>query len=144
MRHHHRGEPLLLPDPLDQVLHLDPRQGIERPERFVQQQQARMADQCARECNPLLLTAGKDRRPGVLTASEADLAQCPRSLLTSRMAIGRVAKADRDVGRDTLPRQQPWFLKHQPNHVAPATCLAIHGDAAVAGFIEPGDQTQQR
>ena len=34
--HQERGKPLLAPDALDQLLHLDPRECIERTQRFVQ------------------------------------------------------------------------------------------------------------
>lgn len=58
MRHQDRREGLILPDPFEQPLHRDPRQGIERAERLVERQYAGTADQRPRQRHALLLSAG--------------------------------------------------------------------------------------
>ena len=63
VRHQDRGKALIVPDPLQQPLHRNPRQRIERAERLVERQHARMADQRARQRHALLLSAGQHRRP---------------------------------------------------------------------------------
>ena len=55
----HRGEPGALPGLLDEGLHLDPGQGVEGPERFVQQQEAGVAGDGPGQRNPLLLAPGE-------------------------------------------------------------------------------------
>ena len=47
----------------EQPLHRDPGQRIERAERLVEREEARMADQRARQRHALLLAAGQHRRP---------------------------------------------------------------------------------
>ncbi len=50
---------LMLPDQAEeQFVHLDPRQRVERAERLVGQEQARLAHQRTRQRHPLLLAAG--------------------------------------------------------------------------------------
>ena len=144
MCHHDGGEALLLPDPLDQLLHLDPGERVECAERFIQQQQPRMTDQRARQCDALLLTAGQHRWPGVLAPGETDLAQCGRRLRRGALPIGRMREADLNVRGDTLPWQQARLLEHQSHHVAPAGCPLVQRDAARGRRVQSGDQPQQR
>ncbi|MNW02478.1 hypothetical protein D3C71_1982720 [compost metagenome] len=51
------GKVLLLPDALQELLHLDARQGVERAERLVECQDERVSDQGTGKRHALLLSA---------------------------------------------------------------------------------------
>jgi hypothetical protein len=57
----------------EQITHGFPGVRVEIPRRFVGQQDTRPADKGSRQCNPLLLTAGKLPRPMCLPGFEADV-----------------------------------------------------------------------
>src|ERR1700678_545457 len=63
VRNENRGEFLLGPNLLHQALHIQTGERVERPQRFIQQEQLGSRNQCARERHALALTAGKNRRP---------------------------------------------------------------------------------
>jgi hypothetical protein len=67
---------MLLPQGDDQLLHLQTGEGVQRPQRLVQQQQARAMDQRAGQRNALLLPARQRRRPLLRAALESDAGQC--------------------------------------------------------------------
>ena len=75
VRHQQRGEFLLAPDALQQALHGDAGERVERAERLVERENARPADQRAGERDALLLSAGKHGRPSVALAFELDRVQ---------------------------------------------------------------------
>jgi len=75
MRHQDRGEGLIVPDPFQQPLHRNTRQGVERTERFVERQHAGPADQGPRQRDALLLSAGQHRRPLRPLVAEPDFDQ---------------------------------------------------------------------
>ena len=66
---------MLLPQGDDQLLHLQTGEGVQRPQRLVQQQQARAMDQRAGQRNALLLPARQRRRPLLRAALESDAGQ---------------------------------------------------------------------
>ncbi len=59
--HQQYGETMLLPKALDQLLHFDPGQGIQRSQRFVEQQQSRAVNQGAGQGHALFLATGQAR-----------------------------------------------------------------------------------
>lgn len=67
VRHEQRGKAMLTPQPLDQRMHLDAGQGVERAERLVQQQQLRTMHERARQRDALPLAARQLRGPGGCT-----------------------------------------------------------------------------
>ncbi len=137
-----RGVALLAPDPFEQPLHRNPRQGIERAERFVKRKQSRATDQRPCQRHTLFLPAGKNRRPLRPLVGKADLGQ---RLLGPRQSIRRfslAAEADLDIRKNPCPRQQARLLKHHA-HVIRLRSLA-ETDAAGIDVLEPRDQAQQR
>src|SRR6476620_12410330 len=76
VRHHDRGKTLIVPDPLEQPLHLYPRQGIKGAERLVEREHAWLADQRSRQRHALLLSARQHRRPLRPLFGETDLDEC--------------------------------------------------------------------
>src|ERR1700722_1718091 len=110
VRDQDRGEGLIMPDPLQQPLHRNTGQRIERAERLVESQDAGMADQRAGQRHALLLAAGQNRRPLTALCVEADFNQ---GVFSARLRIGRGAvatEADFHVGQNPRPRQQPRLL----------------------------------
>ena len=91
---------------LEQDVHPDPGQGVERPERLIASSElgSRTSDRAraARCCSP-----PEALRPGLLAAGQADLGQ--RLLGRARGALARSARAD--VVEDPAPRQQPGVLE---------------------------------
>ena len=60
VRHKDRRKALVAPDALQEPLHRDAGQGIERAERLVESEQAGLADERARQRHALLLPARQD------------------------------------------------------------------------------------
>src|SRR4051794_8896769 len=75
VRHEQRGRAALLDEPGDLVLQRLAGQGVERPERFVHQENTRTLGEAARDLNPLLHAAGKLRRIFIAMAGKADLVE---------------------------------------------------------------------
>ena len=138
--HQQHGKTVLLPEPFDQLLHLDAGQGIQCAERFVEQQQTRLVDQRPSQRHALLLATGQCRRPLIRAIGQAHCFQCIQRLLAP-VAL----EAETDVVDDPFPRQQPRFLEHQPRVV---TRLAERRGAgqqvAASRLIEAGEQAQER
>ncbi len=130
---------MFAPESFDQLLHLDPGQRIERAERLVEQQQARLVDQRASQRDALLLPAGQGRRPLVGTLGQADR---PQRLQGLRPPVA--AQAEADVVDHPLPRQQARVLEHQPGVLAGLGQRRRAGQQlAAAGLVEAGQQAQQ-
>jgi hypothetical protein len=54
-------------------VHAQAREGVERSEGFVEQEQLRLAHERARQGHPLLLATRELARPGLLASREPDL-----------------------------------------------------------------------
>jgi hypothetical protein len=97
---------------LEQRVHPDPGQRVKRSEWLVEQQQLRLTNQCARQRDPLRLTAGQRLGPVAFVVGQADLVERP-SAPPCRIATG---DPEDDVVEDTCPWQQPRVLKdHRPS-----------------------------
>src|SRR5438552_3298554 len=70
VRHAHEGDPHPLLEHLQFDFHFLSQLPVERAERFVQQQDRRTIDECARQRDALLFTAGKLRREAILLAGQ--------------------------------------------------------------------------
>jgi hypothetical protein len=142
MRHQDRSERLIVPDAFQQPLHGNTSQGIERAERLVKCQHARIADQRAGQRHALLLSAGENRRPLRTLVAKAyfDKGIFGARLCTRRCAVA--TKADFDIRKDASPGQQPRLLKHHAD-VFRARCFA-EADAPGTDGFKTRDQAQQR
>ncbi len=60
VRDQDRGQPLREDHLLNQTLHIDARQRVERAKRLVEREQAGRAYECARKGDPLPLAAGQN------------------------------------------------------------------------------------
>ena len=87
VRDEERGDVLAALDPAHLVAHRDPGRGVERGERLVQEQRARLERERARQRDTLLLAAGELGREPVAQAREPDelehLAGAPPALAGS-------------------------------------------------------------
>ena len=107
--------------------HGQPGERVQRAERLVEQQQLRFGHQCARQRNPLRLTAGQSQRPGLGVVGEADLGQRPLAARSGRLAGQRGAgESVLHVGQHVAPREQPRLLKGDSGSAA---------DLSVAGVV---------
>ena len=106
---HHRPE--IGPQIEQMILQIDPREGIERGERFVKQQYLGLRNQCTRNGDALCLTARQFARPDVSFVDQAHA--CQRT--GSAMAPPRnrqVVQSKSDIVGDCQPRQQARFLEY--------------------------------
>ena len=91
-----------------QVVHPEPGEGVERPERLVGQQQLRLAHQRAGQGDPLLLAAGQLLGQARSRPGEPDLGERCAARARARRAID----SEHDVVEHACPWQQPRVLKH--------------------------------
>jgi len=131
-------EALRLPHVLDQSLHLDPGERIERAEWLVARQQPRMADQRAGECDTLLLPTRPHAGPVMVAAGETHLGERGGRKSFTFAAVARMRQPDSHVARHALPWQQARLLEHEPR------AMAIDHDPAAVRHVEPRHQPQQR
>ena len=121
------------------MLHLDPGQGVQRTQRFIQQQQPRLVNQRAGQRYALLLPTGQGRRPFIGTFGQADRVQRLQGL-----GPPVAGQAQADVVDHPLPGQQTRVLEHQADITARRRQSRITGaQYATAGLIQPGQQAQQ-
>ena len=125
---------------LDQVLHLDPGERVERAERLIEGQQARMADQRAGECYALLLPARQHAGPVVAASGQADLRQHVGAAWRPLAAAARMRQADRHVAatRSHGSRRGSWNISRRASRRRSTSI------AAAVRRVQPRDQPQQR
>src|ERR1700679_1244605 len=73
VRHKQGCRLVTLAELLEQPVHLEAREGIERAERLVQQQQPRLPNEGPRQRNALRLTAGQRAWPGISAGGDPNL-----------------------------------------------------------------------
>src|SRR5690606_11444319 len=105
------GETLFAPHTLDQGLHGDAGQRIERAERFIKGEKPGLADQGAGESGTLPLTAGQARWPFAGLFTELDFGKGGFGETPRLAPVDAFAEADNDIVDDTGPGQQAWLLK---------------------------------
>ena len=127
-----------------QVLHAHPGQRVERRERLVEQQHARVACQGTGQRRSLGHAAGHLPWPVPGERRQADELQQPGHPLRAILAGGTRRQADGDVGGQGAPRQQPGLLERErtPGIDARHRC-AVDADRAEGGGVEPCRDPQQ-
>ena len=129
------------------ALHLGPRDGVERAERLVEEQDALARHQRAKERDTLAHAAGEllRHRVGELGKPESveEGARLPAGLLARVAAIG---EGERGVVQRGAPGQEQVALWHQ--RAARETLLRqmgpAHGDGSRVRLQKTGDDRQQR
>ena len=133
---------MLAPDAVEQPVHLDPGQRVERAERLVEEEHAGAADQRAGERDALLLAAGEDRRPIVGAVGEPDIGE--RGRRAASRQPGSRAMPTLPMTRCQGRRRASWKRRRtdalQRRRPARRQCATSPGGRPV----EPGDQPQQR
>ena len=150
--HHQRRDAGLLEDAAHFFGEAFAQFDVEAGERLVQQQQARLRRERARQGNALLLAAGQLVREFALHAAKADQFQhvlhAPATLLF--VAVMTV-QAEANVGFDVQVRKQREVLEHHADaallggdaHAGAVQQLAVEQDAAGMRLFEAGDGAQQ-
>jgi len=106
VRHEQHGGPVPTPKRLHEHVHAHARQRVERSERFVKQQQFRLAYERPRERGALRFAARERQRPGIEPVRETHFAE--RGLgLRAHVAV----QTEGDVFPRAPPRQQARLLK---------------------------------
>ena len=131
VRHEDRGDADVADDLGDFGAELDAKRGIERGERFVEQEHRRLW--CKRACqgNPLLLSTGQRVREPIGERGQVDqrehLPDAGDPLGARQLAVGG-AQAERDVLRHGQVREQRTVLEHH----ADAAPLGVYPRAPAA------------
>ena len=138
-----------LMQPLDLHPHLDAQLGVEIGERFVEQEQQRIAHQSAAHRHALALAAGQLRR--LATEQRLDLQQ-PGHICQRRLLLRPRHMAAFHSERDVLAHRHRWIERIGLEHHGDVAVLwrdviddpsaDFHGPRARA--IEPGDDVEQR
>ena len=134
-------------DPLQLELHLLAQLEVERAERLVEEQHARMVDQGPRQRDALLLAAGELRWLALLIARQLDQLE-QRGDLLPHLAVGyaAAAEAERDVLEDGEVRKEGVVLEdgvhvalegRQAGHIGVAEV-----DRPAARLLEAADHAQ--
>ena len=152
MGHEHAGEVKLLvqcSQPAPQILAYP---GVQRTERFIQQQNLRLHGQGPGQRDPLLLPAGQLRRVALGQMSQLDHFQqrtyalanlCRRGSLTG----GQYIQAEGHVLRHGHMPEQRVMLEYEADpalaDMQAGDVFAMEQDAPLVGCLQPGDDAQQ-
>ncbi len=140
------GQPVPLPHPGQQLLHVVPGQGVEGAERLVHQQHLRPVGQRPGDRHALLHAARKLVRIGVGEAVEADQRQMlARPLAQLRSPVAGGAQRELDVPLRRQPGQQRVALEDDAAVApGPQDRLAVDQHRPGVEVLQPGRDRQQR
>ena len=126
---------------VEQAVHLDPGQRVERAERLVEQQHAGPADQGAGQRHALALAAGQHRRPVVGAVGEADIGRAPLAAVSRQPGLR--AMPTLSSTRCQGSSRASWNSS-RTSGCSDSDRRAVDRDRRRASRVEPGDQAQQR
>jgi hypothetical protein len=137
----------LLPDALEVAVELLARHRVERRERLVHQQHARVRGERARERHALLHPARELVHGGVREALEPDEPQVRQRLVAQldRRHLHLQLQPEHHVVEHVEPREERRLLEH--DHAVGAGRahgLLAHQDASLVGALEARDEVEQR
>ena len=142
----HDGLLALREDFLDVTVELLAREGVERRERLIHQQHARVGGERTGEGDALAHPPGEFVRAGLFLVTEADEVQVVAGGLEA-LGLGEVrleAEAEEDVLQGIEPREERILLEH--DEAIPARGrhrLIPEADLAFVGMLQTGQQAQQ-
>ena len=113
VRHQQHRRAACLPEAQYLILHFHPREGVQRAQRLVQQQNPRMIDQCPRQGDALGHAAGKMMRIGVGKPFKADEAHEFIHFVTLFVKHAARDQSGLDVPADGEPGKKIRVLKNQ-------------------------------
>ena len=131
MRHQQYRKAVRLPEGTNQILHFDSRQGVERAQWFIEQEQARTVNQRPRQRNALLLSTRECGRPFIGAIFQPNGGQRLAGFIPPV-----TLKTEPDIVDNRFPRQQACILEHHAGIVLNIrkrrrSCQNV---AAVGGF----------
>ena len=137
---------LAFPDAEQHFLHQHAGLIIQRPERFVEQQDLGIVGKRAGDRRALLHAARELLRPVVLKAGQADpMDESIGDLAAIRLGYPALAQAERDVFAHRQPREQRVRLKHHAAIGAGSRdLLPVQHDAAAGRPVKACDDAEQR
>ena len=139
----HRGA-AGLPKPQDFILHFHAREGVERPEWFVEEQDLRVIDQRPGQCRPLRHAAGKVVRENIGEGFQAYEAQVLLHFiaLLAQQAAGDEARLN--IAAHGEPWEQVWILEDQPALGAwSSNAFVAHPQFTGVARVQAGNEPQQ-
>src|SRR6185312_13664795 len=147
VRDEEHRRPVELQQRLELLLQLEPRERVDRGERLVQQQEARLQRERACDADTLRHAAGELARVCVLELVQADgveelVGDAPR--VAAALAARR--QADRDVLAHRHPREEAGLLERHAEMVggSHAHRLAVPGEATRGGAHQSRGEPEQR
>ena len=143
------GDADLLLNVLELLLHLLAQLQVERAERLVEQQHARLVDERAGDGDALLLTAGELGHVAVGVVLKAYQTQHTHDLLGDNvLRLLLDGQAEGDVVVDVHVREERVFLEHGVDLALVGRdvhdILAVEEDLALGGLQEAAEDAQQR
>ena len=143
------GDADLLLNVLELLLHLLAQLQVERAERLVEQQHARLVDERAGDGDALLLTAGELGHVAVGVVLKAYQTQHTHDLLRDNvLRLLLDGQAEGDVVVDVHVREERVFLEYGVDLALVGRdvhdVLAVEEDLALGGLQEAAEDTQQR
>jgi hypothetical protein len=148
MGYQENGLSCLSPNLQDLLLYRQPRQRIERAERFVHQQNIGLDCKRARDFDALTHTAGQFMRIAIGEVAETDQVEQlfdDRGGLRTQPSFRMERKAKGDVLRHGGPREQSRVLEHhEAIRARPDDRRIVYQDAALARLQIPGDDREER
>src|ERR1043166_3630013 len=142
--HEEHGRATVPPELQNFVLHAHAGEGVERAQRFIEEQQLGMIDQRAGQSGSLGHAAREMMRIGVGKSFQAGQA---RKLIHFLAFLVQHAAGDQsrlNVAAHRQPRKKGWILENQAALGARArNSFLAHPKFAAARRIQPGNQTEQ-
>jgi hypothetical protein len=140
----HRGA-TILPQAKHLVLHPHAGKGVERAERFIEQENFRVINECSCQSNTLSHAAGKMMRIRISKRFEADQPHEFAHFISFFAQNTARNEASFDITANSQPREQIWILKHETAFGARFDDFFV-ADKQLARIrnIQSGDQSKQR
>jgi hypothetical protein len=144
MGHHQERRLEIGPEVEQVILQIDPREGVERGERLIEQQHFGPRDQGARERHALSLAARQFPRPDIRFIREPDPPDL-RGHARRPLLFRTAGETEGNIIGDGEPRQQPRLLEDDADFlVGGGDLVAVEYDPAEGRAIETRDHAQHR
>ncbi len=140
----HRGA-AIFPQTQHFVLHAHPREGVECPEGFIEQENLGVIDECARKGNALSHASGKMMWIRIGKRFESDQPHEFVHFISFFVQHAAGNEANLDVATNSQPRKQIWILKNKTALRARSeNFLVIDKQFTRIRRIQTGDESKQR
>ena len=113
MRNEQHSGATIFPQPQHFILHAHSRESVERAERFIEQQNLRMIDKCARKRNTLGHATGKMMRIRICKRFESDQPHEFVHFIPFFAQHTACSEASLNIPAHSQPWEQIWILKNE-------------------------------